>query len=238
MRSYFISIKAMKRIAMFGIAAFLFQAAAVRYIAEEELESVPLEYVNGKKIILDAGHGGIDGGARYYGLQEKDITLAITLALGKILSDNGAEVQYTRDSDVDYYTKGKGGKRNDLLKRIEMINGSGADAFVSIHCNADRSDRWYGAQVFYSETNEQNRLLAHTLQRLLRRCPPNNKREEKADQKILILKSSEIPGALVETGYLSNRKEASLLADQEYQENLANQIAKALAYHFHYNVGT
>ena len=83
----------------------------------------------------------------------------------------------------------------------------------------------------------ENKVLAHTMQELLRKYPPNNKRVEKEDHSILILKSSNIPGVLVETGYLSNQKEAALLSDKNYQENMAKQIAKALAYHFHQNIG-
>lgn len=237
MRAYFIPITVLKHIVLFSITVFLAHSLMVKYIAENELETVSLEYLQGKKVMIDAGHGGIDSGATYYGLQEKDITLEISFLLGEILTQNGVEVVYTRDCDVDYYTRGKGGKRNDLLTRVDMINQSGADAFISIHCNADKAARWSGAQIFYSDKLMENKVLAHTMQELLRKYPPNNKRVEKEDHSILILKSSNIPGVLVETGYLSNQKEAALLSDKNYQENMAKQIAKALAYHFHQSIG-
>ena len=237
MRAYFISIPLLKRVVLFSITIFLAHSLMIKYLADNELEMVSLDYLQGTKVIIDAGHGGIDSGATYYGLKEKDLTLEISLLLGKILTENGVEVIYTRESDVDYYTRGKGGKRNDLLRRVDMINNSGANAFVSIHCNADKATRWSGAQVFYSDKLMENKILAHTMQELLRKYPPNNKRAEKLDNSILILKSSNIPGVLLETGYLSNRKESELLSDKNYQENMVNQIAKALSYHFHQNSG-
>lgn len=219
----------LKKVVLFGAAFCMINLLALRYFANEALETVDLSYLQGRNIVIDAGHGGIDSGARYNNLLEKDITLAISLKLGELLQAQGATVQYTRDGDQDYYTKGKGGKRNDLLTRIDMINQSGADLFVSVHCNAVKGEQWFGSQVFYNPKSEKNKRLAELMQALLKKYPPNNKRMEKEDQKILILKSAQIPGVLLETGYLSNPKEAALLSDQTYQAALAGQVVKALA---------
>lgn len=202
----------------------------------EAIEQADLAVLAGKVIAIDPGHGGIDGGAKYNGLEEKDITLAISLKLGEILKANGATVVFTRDTDRDFYTRGKGGKRNDLLKRVEIINNSGASLFVGIHANAISGSRWFGAEVYYSSRLAASKMLAEVTQRALQPFPPGNKRQIKQDSTILVLKETTVPGMLVEVGFLSNPREASLLSDTEYQQHMAEHIAKALAYHFSSNV--
>lgn len=232
MRMYLLSAQKCRRALLFGIAVLLVQALAARYAAQPDLEQADLGCVRGRTVLIDPGHGGIDSGARYNHLLEKDITLALSLKLGEQLKAQGAQVLYTRESDVDYYTKGKGGKRNDLLARVERINQSGADVFVSVHCNAVKGAQWFGSQVFFNPRREENRRLAETMQTLLRQFPPRNKRQAKEDARILILKEAQIPGVLVETGYLSNPDEAALLSDAAYQEKFAGQLVKALAWYF------
>lgn len=235
MRTYFISQILIKKIVFFSLAVLVVNMLTLRYFANADLESVDLGYLKDHTIILDAGHGGIDSGARYNNLLEKDITLAISLKLGALLEAEGAKVLYTREGDMDYYTKGKGGKRNDLLKRVEMMNDSQAEVFVSIHCNAIKGAQWFGSQVFYHPKLEANKNIAEAMQSLLKKFPPNNKRQAKQDMQILILNATSIPGVLVEAGYLSNQKEAALLSDTEYQQKLVKQIAKGLAYYFKEN---
>ncbi|MBR0325595.1 MAG: N-acetylmuramoyl-L-alanine amidase [Selenomonadales bacterium] len=75
----------------------------------------------GRRIAIDAGHGGIDSGAEYHAHVEKDINLVLAKCIGDKLASAGAEVVYTRMDDVDYYTRGKGGKRADLKRRIAII---------------------------------------------------------------------------------------------------------------------
>lgn len=237
MHTYFISRCLMKRLVLFSLAVMVINMLTFRYLASADLENIDFSYVEGHTIMIDAGHGGIDSGARYNNLLEKDITLAISMKLGELLAQHGAIVLYTREGDVDYYTKGKGGKRNDLLQRLEMINGSNADVFVSIHCNAAREAQWFGAQVFYNPKFEANKRLAEAMQIALKKFPPNNKRQVKQDLQILILNTAEIPGVLVETGYLSNRNEAALLSDAAYQQELAGQMTRSLAYYFRENKG-
>jgi N-acetylmuramoyl-L-alanine amidase len=201
-----------------------------------DIAGADLGSLAGKVVVIDPGHGGVDSGAKYHGLVEKEVTLAISRRLGDILRASGATVAFTRETDIDYYTRGKGGKRNDLTKRVEIINTSGAAAFISLHTNAIRGGRWFGAEVYYNPKQPENRLLAETIQVVLSDFPPGNKRQAKQDSDILVLKDSNIPGVLVETGFLSNPREAAMLADSEYQQKMVTQIAKALAYHFSHNV--
>jgi N-acetylmuramoyl-L-alanine amidase len=222
---------------VFSIAVVVLNLLTLRYLVLDDIENANMSVLAGKTIAIDAGHGGIDDGAKWNGIDEKNINLAIAVKLAEILAANGATTVLTREGDIDYYTKGKGGKRNDLLKRAEIINSSGANVFVSIHCNAIKGSNWSGAQVFYHPKDEENKKLAETMQHALKNFPPGNKRQIKQDSDIIVLKSVSVPGILVEAGFISNPDEAVRLNSDAYQQKLAEYIAKALAYHFSQNVG-
>lgn len=232
MRTYFFSKLLIKRVIVFSLSIVVINMLTFRYLVHADIESADLTLLKGHTIMIDPGHGGIDAGARYNHLAEKEVNLAVSKKLGDILTEYGANVLYTRDGDYDYYTKGPGGKRNDLLKRIDMIDESPAEIFVSVHCNAVKESQWYGSQVFYNPKHPENKFLAEIMQELLKKFPPNNKRQAKQDLKILILNATQKPGVLLEIGYLSNKNEAKLLVDAEYQQKMVGQIAKGLAYYF------
>lgn len=217
---------------MFSIAVVLLGFLAVSSKENQDIENVDMSVLAGHSIVIDPGHGGVDNGASGNQVIEKEVTLAISTKLGQILEQYGARVIFTREGDIDYYTRGKGGKRNDLLKRIEIIENSGAELFISIHCNAFRNVKLSGAQVFYNPQFAENKIIAERLQEAIRGLLPNNKRLAKSDTSILLLKGSKIPGVMIETGYLTNQQEAKLLIDSTYQEKLVEHIAKGLAYHF------
>jgi len=229
--------RSLKLLAVIGAAAVVAaNLLTANYLGQDDVAGADLGSLAGRTVVVDPGHGGVDSGAKYHGLVEKDITLSIARQVAETLTANGATVVLTREADIDYYTRGRGGKRNDLEKRVEIINGAGAAVFVSIHTNAIRGGRWFGAEVFYNPNRDENRALAETMQRALRDFPPGNKRQAKQDSDIIVLKDSNIPGVLVETGFLSNTGEAARLADPAYQQKMAAQIARALAYHFSHNV--
>lgn len=221
---------------VFSIAVVVLNLLTLRYLVLADIENADLSVLNGKTIAIDAGHGGIDDGAKWHGIDEKNINLAIATKLAAVLTANGATTVLTREDDVDYYTRGKGGKRNDLLKRAEIIEKSGANLYLSIHCNAIKGANWSGAQVFYNPSKEENKQLAEILQQALKKFPPGNKRQVKQDSDIILLKSVTIPGVLIEAGFISNPTEAAQLNNEAYQQKLAEAIAKALAYHFSQNV--
>lgn len=236
MKLLFVRRRNLQLLAMLSIAVVVLNFISLRYLAKEDMENVDMSVLAGHSIIIDPGHGGIDSGATANHVIEKEITLAIAAKLADVLQQYGANVTVTRDSDIDYYTRGKGGKRNDLLKRIDIMEKSGAELFISIHCNAFRAGNLSGAQVFYSPKIEGNKILAERLQQAIQGFPQGNKRQAKEDLHILLLNGIHMSGVLIETGYLTNQKEAVLLADQTYQQNLAEHIAKGLAYHFSHSV--
>jgi N-acetylmuramoyl-L-alanine amidase len=189
--------------------------------------SMPL---SGKVIVLDPGHGGYDGGAvSRSGLQEKGVTLKISLLLRDYLQESGALVIMTREVDKDLAGTGyRRRKAADLMERARIVRTSDADAFISIHLNAIPSPRWSGAQTFYYPTLESNKKLAESIQSELIRNLENTDRKARYSGEVYILKTSPVPSALVEVGFLSNPEEAELLGDEAYQKKLAAAIYKGL----------
>ncbi|MCX7779954.1 MAG: N-acetylmuramoyl-L-alanine amidase [Negativicutes bacterium] len=227
----------LKFILVLGLAICALNLITLRYLVNyADPNDINLDALKDRRIAIDPGHGGIDDGASGNGIVEKNVNLAISLKLAEILRGRGAQVTMTRDSDIDFYTRGKGGKRNDLAKRVDIINQSGAELFVSIHVNSIRGGNIAGAQVFYGGGRPESKLLAETMQQYLKEFPPGNKRQAKQDMDIIVLNATNIPGVLIETGFLSNKNEAGRLASVDYQQKLAEQIAKAIAYHLNQNV--
>ncbi len=186
----------------------------------------------GRRIAIDAGHGGIDSGAEYHARSEKDINLALARRIGEKLAVSGAQVVYTRTGDVDYYTRGKGGKRADLKKRVAIIEEAQPAAFVSVHCNASTVKTYQGAQVFYHPKNAESKRLAELMQKRMGDFPAGNHRQAQANTHVLLLSSLSMPGVLLEAGYLSNGEEAGLLSDELYQNRLAEAVLATFVEYF------
>ncbi len=210
---------------------------AVQLFGLTENDQVDYAILAGKTVVVDAGHGGIDDGAKWNGIKEKEINLEIAQKLAQELKSHNCQVVMTRDQDIDYYTRGKGGKRNDLLKRVEIIENANADYYISIHLNAIRGSKWRGAQVFYGARVPESEVLAKTIQQAMGDFPPGNKRQVQKDLDIIVLNATTIPGVLVEAGFISNPSEAALLKNEQYQQKMAKTIVKALAYHIQQNAG-
>ncbi|WP_017729552.1 N-acetylmuramoyl-L-alanine amidase CwlD [Halalkalibacterium ligniniphilum] len=189
--------------------------------------------LSGKVIILDPGHGGIDGGAvSQGGTLEKDITLSISNKTRDYLQEAGALVLMTREEDRDLAdpntSKVRQRKVQDLKRRVELVNGSGADMFVSIHLNAIASSRWSGFQAFYNRAIPENEEIARFIQNEIKRNLENTERLAKPIHNVFLLKHAEIPGVLVEAGFLSNPSEAELLKTEAYQQKVAASIYQGI----------
>ncbi len=184
--------------------------------------------LTGKIILLDPGHGGPDGGAGDEGALEKDIALDVSLKVRDYLQEQGALVLMTREEDRDLAPEGTRGysrrKVEDLKKRLEMINTSNSDFYVSIHLNSIPSPRWSGAQTFYATGIKENAKAAKFIQDELRRNLENTKRNSKPLNNVFILKYAKKPGVLVEVGFLSNPGERANLKTDEYQDKIAASI--------------
>lgn len=212
------------------VGLVLIAGVMTRYPTEPSWSTLPLA---GQVIALDAGHGGRDGGAvSASGIVEKDVTLAISLQLRDYLQEAGAAVVMTREDDRELSDpKVKGGmKRQDLTKRVEIVNESEADLMISIHLNAIGSPRWSGAQTFYQpKRDEAHETLAVLIQDELVRNLENTDRVAKAlDRNILLMRNVKMPAALVEVGFLSNPQEASLLNTESYQKKVAASVYQGI----------
>ncbi|MDT8012314.1 N-acetylmuramoyl-L-alanine amidase CwlD [Clostridium perfringens] len=200
--------------------------------------------VTNKVILLDAGHGGIDPGALSddESVEEKDINLQITLKLRELLESSGCLVLLTREDDVSLYEespdKTTREKYNENLKnRKKMIEESGVDAFVSVHLNKFEQSKYYGAQTFYPQGQDDSKLLSKFIQDELKRVvDETNQREVKPSNDIYLLKDNKIPSVLIECGFLSNEKESKLLNDEKYQEKVAWAIYAGIQKYFGTNV--
>ena len=183
-------------------------------------------------IILDAGHGGFDGGAGVNGTFEKDINLKIVLFLNEYLTHNGYKTVLTRKDDKalnDESTKEsslRSKKVSDMKNRLNAMNIHKNSIFVSVHLNKYNASSVKGAQVFYSKNFKQSRILADNIQKsIVKNIQKNNKREiKKANKNIYLLHNATVPAVLVECGFLSNSEELALLKTEKYQKNMAFSV--------------
>ncbi len=181
-------------------------------------------------IVIDAGHGGEDGGASANGVLEKDINLAIALKLRDMLKASGFEVVMTRESDVSIYDSSASTvhekKVSDMQNRVSMINSSDKNILISIHQNKFEQSQYSGAQIFYSDNLPESAKLAEKIRlSVTGLLQPDNKRELKTDgDSIYILKNAQVPAVIVECGFLSNVEEAKKLSDEKYQTEMAFAI--------------
>ena len=189
-------------------------------------------------IILDAGHGGMDGGcSSANGDVEKNINLAILLDLRELLRASGYEVIVTRDADVSIHDAGVEGianqKSSDMDNRLEIFNSVEGAICLSIHQNQFTDPQYSGAQMFYADTNSQSAGLAQEIQnQFVAFLQPENKRESKLCGKELFLcYYSKNPTVMAECGFLSNPEEAALLVTEEYQRKVAFTLYAALVQH-------
>ena len=188
--------------------------------------------LQGKVIVVDAGHGGKDPGTSYQEIYEKDINLKIALNLEKYLSEYGATVILTRDSDADLsYGETNHRKKTDFDNRIKIINNKYTDMYLSIHLNYLTNAKYYGAQVFY---NKDNYELATSIQEYLNNNLKSNREVKEIPTSTYMYKKLEKPGVLIECGFLSNYEERMKLITDEYQKKLAKTIANSLVKYFNY----
>ncbi|MBQ8311143.1 MAG: N-acetylmuramoyl-L-alanine amidase [Clostridia bacterium] len=186
-------------------------------------------------VVLDAGHGGEDGGAvSASGLVEKDINLQLTLLLRDLLVANGVEVIMTRDTDtllydrtVDYHGRKKA---LDLAARKKIAEETPNSVFVSIHMNTYPLPTCRGLQVWYSPNNKSSFEIAQQIQSTARSLlqPENDRQVKAAGSSIYLLHHLQTPAVLIECGFLSTPEEAERLADTEYQRMLAFTVFLAL----------
>lgn len=183
------------------------------------------------KIVLDAGHGGVDGGVTGVntGVKESELNLKVVKKLENYLINSGMSVTLTRNSDAGLYgVATKNLKRKDMEKRRDIIKSVNPDLVVSVHMNNYSVSTRRGAQVFYKKGDEKAKLLAENIQKNF-----NSMKEASRNCTILtgdyyILNCSEIPSVIAECGFLSNPEDESLLISEEYQDAIAYNVYKGI----------
>ncbi|MFB5192234.1 N-acetylmuramoyl-L-alanine amidase [Alicyclobacillus fastidiosus] len=192
----------------------------------------------GKVIVIDAGHGGHDSGARGVDdVHEKEITLAVAKRLTTYLHEAGATVITTRFTDTDLATdedrRNRRRHMGDLRGRLSIVRNQSIDAFVSIHCNAAPSPNWHGAQVLYLKDNDHAKQLATVMQETFHDTLLPTKRSIQSNETLYLLKRIKGPSVLAEIGFITNPNEASWLQRPAYQEKVA--LAMYVSLHRYYD---
>lgn len=221
-------------ICLLALAAIIAPIMILRHYQTRETLSVPLLY---RVVAIDPGHGGVDPGALgRNGMHEKDIVLSIALKLRSLLQSSGAIVVMTRDTDTDLSDASLGNqysrrKRQDLQRRVELVDTSAAELLVSIHVNSIASERWAGGQAFYASNSEQGKLLAQSLQSALKEVLKNTNRQA-APGDYYIMRESKTLTSLVEVGFISNPQEGRLLTQDDYRDKVAWALYVGIIKHF------
>ncbi|MCM1569257.1 MAG: N-acetylmuramoyl-L-alanine amidase [Roseburia sp.] len=204
-------------------ASRFFNAADRRESQEEHKEKERCDLL----IAIDPGHGGTDEGCSRSDVYEKDINLQIALAVEAQLRELGYQVMLTRDEDTEVA----------LEKRAAMANEAAADMYISIHQNAceETASGVCGIEVWYNSNKSEagSRRLARLLQDNLSLYTAAKERELVADNSLYVLRETDMPACLIETGFLSNREERKLLTSQEYQSRLAEAIVSGIDLYFY-----
>ena len=187
-------------------------------------------------IIIDAGHGGFDGGAvANDGTIEKDINLKISFYLQEYLELSGFETIMTRYEDTSLQDDGLNSirqkKTSDIQNRLKLMDETDNSIFISIHQNKYHIEKYSGLQVFYSpEFSEESSELARNIQENVTEIlqPHNERQIKKCGTSVYLIYNAVKPAVLVECGFLSNYNETELLKTDIYQRKLAFSIASGI----------
>ena len=171
-------------------------------------------------IVIDPGHGGEDPGkVGVNDVLEKDINLQIAERLKEFLEDEGIQIIMTREDDFV-----PSSKKEDLQKRIDLINEVEPDIVICIHQNSFTSSTAAGPQVFYHGSSDVSKEIATYIQQELWLVDEVNQREIKGNENYYMLSQTKVPTVIVECGFLSNTQDTEKLVTEEYQEKIAEAI--------------
>lgn len=186
--------------------------------------------INDKVVVIDAGHGGSDRGAvGPSGVTEKSVTLAVALKTEKLLNDSGMKVVMTRKTDVDVASP-QASDSQELQARVNKTPPH-ADIFISIHCNAFMNPNTNGMETYYYAGSAGGKKLAELLNEELLKYGERFNRGVKSAN-FYVLKRSRCPASLIELAFVTNPTEENLLADDDYQNKLAQAICAAVNRYF------
>ena len=198
---------------------FCFSALSVKSVGDAESKKI--------KVVLDAGHGGVDGGVLGVNtsVKESELNLKVVKKLEKYLVSAGMQVVLTRNSDAGLYGSAIGNlKRKDMQKRRDIILKANPDLVVSVHMNKFSVSTRRGAQVFYKEGDDLGEKLAVNIQQCFNQMESASRNCSALAGDYYILNCTNIPSVIAECGFLSNPNDEKLLLDDSYRIKLCNEI--------------
>ena len=230
----------------FAIFCIISALISLVFIIQTTHFEVPLTSANTSAkssltIVLDAGHGGEDGGCEANGLVEKDLNLDITLRIAALLREQGVNVVLTRETDELLYDKNSDyeGKKKyqDVRRRLEIAQNQENPVLVSIHMNYFAQTQYSGLQVWFSKADAKSRILANLIQSNVKNSlqSANKRNIKEATSSIFLLDNATFPAILIECGFLSNVNEARALGDENYRHKLANIIFQSIMTYISHN---
>ncbi len=219
---------------LFLAISLLFSALSFTFLKDSK--DLPTNAVAREErvIVIDAGHGGIDGGATgANGVTEKELNLAVASKLAAFFRMAGYTVVQTRTTDVslaDADAKKGHVKQSDLTNRLKISNQYPQSILISIHMNTYPGIACSGLQVWYSQNNDLSAELANAVQGGVKSVlqPQNNRKTKVATTSIYLLRHAENPAILIECGFISNLEECERLTTEIYQKELALAIFASL----------
>lgn len=217
-----VDVVAFKPLPAVAIRSVMTEAAAL-YQREPAL---PVRDASNPLIVIDAGHGGVDSGCIKGDVLEKDINLEIATKVREQLNARGYEVLMTREGDETI----------SLEDRVKLANENGATIYISIHQNAseEEPEDVHGIETYYSgESEVDSKRLAQLMQQQLTNSTDARDRSILANENLYVIRETNMPACLVETGFLSNKKECGLLVADDYQTQLAESIVSGVELYFH-----
>ena len=187
------------------------------------------------RIVIDAGHGGIDGGATSCtGVLESHINLEIALRLEDMFHLLGYDTVMIRRTDESIYTEGStiaAQKVSDLKERVRIANETEGGILISLHQNTYSDSRYRGAQVFYANEDHSKQMAQALQQNLVSVLNPGSQRKSKPAKGVYLMEHIICPGILIECGFLTNQEEEALLRNSAYQTKICGVIAATLSYY-------
>lgn len=216
-----------KKLVLMGIVLGLVCTVLVGKAIAKAVHVMSSPNLNGMRIVIDAGHGGKDPGARVKAIDEDEINLKTAKKLKALLEAAGAEVIMIREDDVDLASENaKSVKREDLKRRVEIMNQPGNTLFISIHGNISLDSRVKGAEVYYQNDKESSHQLAATILSRLKVVTHSKFLPKRGD--IYILNNTDTIGVLVEIGFLSNPEDLAKMQKDEYLNEVAYGIYQGI----------
>ena len=217
---------------MYVLSLTLLVLFAVRGLTETVTVSGETE--RAALVILDAGHGGPDGGSSSPdGVLESDLNLEITLRTDAVLALMGQKTILTRDTSEDL-SSGEARtiaqkKVSDIRNRVSLVNSHPEGVLVSIHQNTYPDPSVHGAQVFFGRIGFSEALAKAIQENLYQTVDPTSNRQTKpVSRDVYLMDHAEVPAVLIECGFLTNEGEKNRLTSPDYQKRLAVAIAAAV----------